>query len=290
MRLLHLSDLHLTAAGDDDAQHALDGLLHDCRHLAGLGLVVVSGDLADDGSPAAYAAARARLEAYADRHGAALISCVGNHDDRDAFAAALGTGHRDRAGRDVGIRAAAARGSLAALSDVNGLRVVTLDALVPGKGYGVLAPSDLAWLAEELSRPAARGTIVVVHQPPVVLDLAWEQALALQGAQALETAIAGSDVRVVLSGHVHHALCGALGATPVLVTPGVADRFDLTAPEDVFRMVHGASATVIELPDDGRPLRSWTLHAASPRAGEVRVELDADAVAAMIREAGPEPA
>ena len=53
-RILHLSDTHATATGIDedgvDALAALDQILRDCRHLTGLDLVVVSGDIADDGS------------------------------------------------------------------------------------------------------------------------------------------------------------------------------------------------------------------------------------------------
>ena len=50
-RILHLSDPHVTRTGLDedgvDAIAALERILHDARHVPGLDLVVVSGDIAD---------------------------------------------------------------------------------------------------------------------------------------------------------------------------------------------------------------------------------------------------
>ena len=59
MRILHLSDTHLTQmTGPDgdgvDTRQSLRRILHDCRELPGLDAVVVTGDVADDGSREAY--------------------------------------------------------------------------------------------------------------------------------------------------------------------------------------------------------------------------------------------
>ncbi len=60
-RILHLSDPHLTGTGQDmdgvDAAGALDRILADVRFVTGIDLVVVSGDIADDGSDEGGAAA-----------------------------------------------------------------------------------------------------------------------------------------------------------------------------------------------------------------------------------------
>jgi 3',5'-cyclic AMP phosphodiesterase CpdA len=53
-RILHLSDPHLTRTGTDedgvDAVAALERILHDARFVPDVDLVVVSGDVADDGT------------------------------------------------------------------------------------------------------------------------------------------------------------------------------------------------------------------------------------------------
>jgi len=50
---------------------------------------VVSGDVADDGSPEAYAAAAGLVGGFARSHGARQVYCTGNHDDRAGFAEVL---------------------------------------------------------------------------------------------------------------------------------------------------------------------------------------------------------
>lgn len=104
MRILHLSDFHLPRlpgvdADGVDARATLTQMLQDCQHLEDVDLVVVSGDVADDGSQPGYADALALISGLARRHGAAQVYCTGNHDQRDAFAAILGSGHLDQAGQ-----------------------------------------------------------------------------------------------------------------------------------------------------------------------------------------------
>ena len=70
MRILHLSGTHLPIddGGDGDgvdARLALKQLLYDCRHLLELDAVVLSGDVADDGSDAAYRDAFTLISDYA---------------------------------------------------------------------------------------------------------------------------------------------------------------------------------------------------------------------------------
>jgi 3',5'-cyclic-AMP phosphodiesterase len=61
-RVLHLSDLHLNAHGElrygVDADLALGAVLESCASLGELAAVIVTGDVADDGSEAAYSRAR----------------------------------------------------------------------------------------------------------------------------------------------------------------------------------------------------------------------------------------
>src|SRR4051812_28733693 len=96
-RVLHLSDPHLTRTGIDengvDARAALERMLHDARFVPGIDLVVVSGDIADDGSTEGYAGVLELVGRFAAERGIPHVYCTGNHDVRAAFAAALGSGH-----------------------------------------------------------------------------------------------------------------------------------------------------------------------------------------------------
>jgi 3',5'-cyclic AMP phosphodiesterase CpdA len=271
-RILHLSDTHVTATGLDedgvDALGALDHILRDCRHLPGLDLIVVTGDIADDGSAEGCALVRDRIGRFAaDRR----ISCVyttGNHDRRPGFTAALGSGHLDARGADTGQLLPGLDAERAAVSMVGGLRVITLDSLVPGSVHGVVSRAQLDALRRLLSSPAPAGTILALHHPPIHTSTApWMTEMGLHNRDELAAAVEGRDVTAILCGHFHLQLTGQLGGTTVWATPGVVTRVDLTAPPCVFRAVSGAGATVIDLGGPFSP-SFHVVHARDPQAGE----------------------
>jgi 3',5'-cyclic-AMP phosphodiesterase len=291
MRILHLSDTHLRH-GDEPHRNGVDATASLRLMLDGLGrqrdvgAVVVTGDLADDGSPAAYARLRELVGEFARRLAAPLFLTTGNHDERGAFRAALGSGHLAPDGTD---RAAAvvgqADGERAAVSEVAGWRFVTLDSLVPGRVHGRLSRRQLDWLREVLAAPAGRGTVLALHHPPIALDHPMQRAFGLHAPGELAEVIAGTDVRAVLTGHFHLQLSGALAGVPVWVTPGVVNRIDLTTSPGTERAVRGASATLVELGGPGGPL-FHTLHARDPRAHETVHELDEDRVREIVARYG----
>ena len=279
MRILHLSDPHVTRE-PGLGHEALRLILADCARLPGLDAVVVTGDLADDGSPEAYAEVRAQVGGFARARGIPAILATGNHDERAAFTAALGSGHLD--GPALCLDAA----ERAAASLVDGYRIVTLDSLVPGRGYGWVGTAQLDWLREVLAAPAPAGTVLAFHHPPIARDVAVQRALGLRNADEVAAVIRGTDVRLVLTGHFHLQLSGQWAGVPVWVTPGVVSRVDATAPVGTERAVRGAAATVVDLGGPASPLLH-VVHARDPRAGETVYDLDAAALAAVIERLGP---
>ncbi|MFJ5219386.1 metallophosphoesterase family protein [Streptomyces sp. NPDC088354] len=292
MRILHLSDIHI---GPDDAPNArgvdaresLRRMLTDLEAVPGIGTVVVSGDVADDGSPEAYTAARDMVREFASRKGAPVVFCTGNHDERGAFAKVLGSGHIGIDGRDTATTVVdSPEGERAAASTIDGHRLITLDSLVPGKVYGRVGARQLDWLREVLAAPAPNGSVVVLHHPPVTLDVEVQKTLGLQDAAELADVVRGTDVRLVLCGHFHLQLFGHLASVPVWVTAGVLSRIDLTAPPGTERAVRGASATLVDLAGPYAPM-FHVLHARDPRAGETVYELDRDQLRSVIDRLGP---
>lgn len=280
MRILHLSDCHiprLNGIDEDgvDARATLSDLLRDCTHLEGIDLVVVSGDIADDGSREGYTDALGLIGEFARARGVPQVYCPGNHDDRGAFAAILGSGHHDRAGRQVGRLAASSAGERAAVSEVAGYRVISLDSLVPGRVHGRISRAQLSWLRELLVQPSPAGSVVVLHHPPIALDREPQNSVGLHNASELAEAIDGSDVQVVLCGHFHAQITGRLGSVPVWVGPGIVTRIDLTAPSGLDRAVRGAAATVVDLGGPYSPM-FHVLHARDPRAGQTVYLVDAN--------------
>ncbi|MCM4080319.1 metallophosphoesterase [Paractinoplanes hotanensis] len=273
MRILHLSDTHLTrAAGPNadgiDPRESLARILNDCGELAGLDAVLVTGDVADDGSAEAYAAVRSLVGAFAAERGIPALYTTGNHDERKAFTAGLGA-------------------ELTSVTVIGGHRIITLDSLVPGRVYGHLDDEQLLWLRSVLATPAPQATVLAFHHPPIGLDNEVQRTLGLTNPGDLAEVIRGTDVRLVLTGHFHLQLFGLLAGVPVWVTPGVVNRIDLTGPPGGERAVRGASATLVELGGPGSPLLH-VLHARDPYAGRTAHEHDAETMAALIARWRPE--
>ena len=234
--LLHISDTHLLGGG----RRLYDRVAAD-THLRELfeqfeasggrpEAIVFTGDLADRGEPEAYDLLRSIVEPAAARLGAQVIWVMGNHDDRDAF-------RRGLLGDVVGGQRPVDR-----VHDVNGLRVITLDTTVPGHHHGEVTGDQLDWLAEELSIPAADGTILALHHPPVpsVLDLAVSVELRDQGA--LAEVVAGSDIRSIIGGHLHYSSTATFAGVPVSVASASCYTQDLTVPVGGTRGRDGARA------------------------------------------------
>lgn len=271
-RILHLSDTHVTASGIDmdgvDAVAALDGILHDARHVPDLDAVVVSGDIADDGSAAGCGAVVERVGAFAAERGIPHIYSTGNHDARGPFREVLGTGHRDADGSDRGRLLDPESDLCTSVSLLGELRIITLDSLVPGKTHGFLDEHQLACLAAELATPTRDGTVLVLHHPPLHLtSLPWVADVVLRNISALGRVVRSSDVRTILAGHLHFQVSGFLAGVPVWVTPGVVTRIDTTAPPHLVRGVLGAGASIVDLADPASPT-FHVISARDPRAGE----------------------
>jgi 3',5'-cyclic AMP phosphodiesterase CpdA len=102
---LQLSDTHVdqvdgpNSAGVN-ARESLRRILDDCREVENIDVVVVNGDVADDGSREAYVVVLELIGGFARERGIPAIFSTGNHDEREAFAEVLGSGHVDATGID----------------------------------------------------------------------------------------------------------------------------------------------------------------------------------------------
>lgn len=268
-RLLHLSDLHLRASGHAgegvDPDRSLALVLEACAHLGDLSAVVVTGDVADDGSARAYERARAALLAFAQERGAHLVIGTGNHDVRSSFMKVLGHGHF-RPDASVSGQAGPP-GRVCAASTVDGLRIVTLDSLVPGKWFGRLDAEQLTWLRGLLDAEPDLPTVIAFHHPPITLDVEIQRRVRLEDGDDLAAVLRHGNPVTVLCGHFHQQISGQLGGVPTWVTPGVYTRIDhLTGPEGTERAMAGGSATLVDLTTPSSPT-FVTLAANDPNLG-----------------------
>jgi len=239
LTLLQFSDTHILPEGElmhgqvdtlANLEAAIELVAASGARVAAL---LLTGDLTDSGAPEAYRRLRGVITPFAERIGADVVYVPGNHDERTAFRAELlhGGQSSDR------------------VHWAGGLRIVVLDSSVPGRHDGHLSDAQLGWLAEELARPAPLGTVLVLHHPPLPSPVPTVHLLRLRGADRLGAVVAGSDVRLIVTGHAHHTSSGVLGTIPVWVSPALAYRVDAMSPSGRLRGAEGAGFTRIDLID-----------------------------------------
>jgi 3',5'-cyclic AMP phosphodiesterase CpdA len=176
--------------------------------------VVLTGDLTDFG----------RAEEY--EHLASLLAPLtmpvyllpGNHDEREQMRRSfpshtyLGTS-----------------GPLQYSVRVGGLRLVTLDTVVPRQSGGALPRERLDWLERELAKDETTPTVVAMHHPPFKTMIGHMDRIGLaEGAQDLE-AIVGKhrNIERVICGHLHRTILRRFGGTIASTCPSPAHQVAL---------------------------------------------------------------
>jgi Icc protein len=225
--LAHISDTHLLT-GDARQYDAIDTAARFAAaldRLAGMDpapqALVLTGDLADLGEPDAYRLLRTMVEPVAERMGAQVVWCMGNHDERTAYSRELFGSESDEPQDRV--------------HDVAGLRIVSLDTSVPGWHHGELTDAQLAWLRDVLATPAEHGTILALHHPPIPSPmLPVAEVIELLHTDRLADVVRGSDVRAILGGHYHFTSHSTFAGIPVSVA---AATCNLSAPAPLGRFI-----------------------------------------------------
>lgn len=242
--LLHLSDTHLMG-GNAPLAGRFDTATNLARTLAAAeatgirpDAIVFTGDLTDLGEPDAYAALRAAVEPVADRLGAPVVWVAGNHDERPALRGGL-----------LGLEPT--QEAVTGVWDLDGLRLVALDTSVPGWHHGDLDHGQLEWLRRVLAQPAPLGTILALHHPPLPSHVPLFDILELREQGRLADAIAGSDVRAILAGHLHYSTSGTFAGVPVSVAAATCYTMNLARPAvAVNGMDAGQSFHLVHVYDD----------------------------------------
>ena len=242
--IVHISDTHLLAGnrplgGRYDTAGNLSATLAAVER-TGIrpDAIVFTGDLTDLGEPDAYAALRAEVEPFAARLGAPVVWVAGNHDERPALREGL-------------LDAAPSSEPVTGVWDLGGLRLVGLDSTVPGWHHGDLDAAQLDWLRDVLATPAPLGTILALHHPPLPSHIPFFDILELQHQDELAAAIAGSDVRAILAGHLHYSTSGTFHGIPVSVASATCYTMNLQRPpQEVNGMDAGQSFQLVHVYED----------------------------------------
>jgi len=182
-------------------------------------LVLLTGDLTDCGLIDEYRHLRELLAGL----DVPVYMVPGNHDRRENL--------RNVFADDPAIPKGP--GPIQYVVDSFDVRLIALDTVVEGEGYGALGPQRLQWLAERLAEAPARPTVIFMHHPPFCTGMSAMDRIGCRDGDALGTLIQRHpQVQRVLCGHVHRPIqmpwCGTLGC----VAPSTAHQLILELDTD----------------------------------------------------------
>ena len=113
--------------------------------------LVLSGDLTDHGDLESFEKTAALLEVIE----CPILAMVGNHDTREGLLHAF----PDTPTHDGFIQYA---------TEKNGLRILCLDTMEPGRHGGAFCDVRAAWLSDHLAAHPDTPTMIFMHHPPIV--------------------------------------------------------------------------------------------------------------------------
>lgn len=212
MLIAQITDLHVRAAAGDAKYgvDAADQLRRAVERINGFSpvpdLVVVTGDLADEGTDAELERV-SRLLAPLDPPCRVL---PGNHDTRDGMRRAFPD-------HDY----LPEQGHVSWVDDTGPVRVIGLDSTVPGRHDGELDRERLDWLAAALAARPDQPTVLAMHHPPFDSGLWWMDRQSLgAGRRELRDLLADHrQVVRVICGHQHRSVQASWGPTSLSICP-----------------------------------------------------------------------
>ena len=243
MRLIQITDCHLQA--DPQARsrcgiplRQLEAVVAAVRE-AQPDVVIVTGDISNDGSVASYQHARQVF---------AALECPwfwfgGNHDQAAQM-------------RDIH--------PIQEVIDLGSWRLVMADTHAAGFAHGELGEARIARLVTRLAEDE-RPTLLAMHHPPLAVGSAWLDAIGLKNSEALWQALVPfAQVKAVLCGHIHQAFVGrrqlAQGEVMVYGCPATADQFLPGAVEFAVDEVSRPGFRLVELSDTAWRTRIQRVH------------------------------
>jgi 3',5'-cyclic-AMP phosphodiesterase len=224
MLLAQISDLHVRPVGErykdavDSNRMFADAVEHLNRLDPQPDLVLITGDLVDEGLQAEYDSLRALLGSLALPY----LLMPGNHDDRERLAQCF----PEHAYLP-------ANGPKHYVIDRHAVRIVALDTTVPGDHHGEVDEAGLAWLATTLAATQDAPTVVLMHHPPIACGIPYLDKYMCRRPERIAEVIGRfANVERVLCGHVHRPILQRWAGTLLCSCPSTATQIALQLRPD----------------------------------------------------------
>jgi 3',5'-cyclic AMP phosphodiesterase CpdA len=219
MLIAQLTDLHIRPPGVAANRVAETNMLTERALRAVVArrpapdVVVISGDLTECGLPEEYAVLAEMLARIVPMP---VYVVPGNHDRRENLVTGLpGYTLQD--------------GFLHYAVEGHPVRMVMLDTVVPGAGYGELCQARLEFLDRTLAAQPDVPTMIVMHHPPFACGIAHMDDIALRDPGAFAAVVARhKQVARIVCGHVHRPVFTGLQQAIASIAPSVAHQVEFT--------------------------------------------------------------
>ncbi len=175
-------------------------------------LLLMTGDLTEYGDDESFA----RLADAVKDCPFPVYPMVGNHDTREALVKAFP-------------ETPAPDGFVQYALEQDGLRMIMLDTLQPGRHGGSFCDTRAAWLKAELEAHRDVPTVIVMHHPMITVGIDWmDPDTAANWIARFEAAVKGHNQIVgILTGHIHRTIVGSWNNLPIAICQSVAPRVAL---------------------------------------------------------------
>jgi 3',5'-cyclic-AMP phosphodiesterase len=212
MLIAQVTDIHIGFAPEDGAdelnRRRLVAVLE--RIVSGPNrpdLLVLSGDLTEHGDHQSFA----DVAALVGELPVPTWPMVGNHDHRDNLRRTFPQANTG----DPFVHHAI---------DLDGLRVLLLDTLEPGRHGGAFCEARARWLADQLDAHPDTPTLIFMHHPPIVSGVSWmDPAPNEPWIERFGAVVEGRRQIVrIQCGHLHRPVQASFRGIPLGITASVA--------------------------------------------------------------------
>jgi Icc protein len=208
--IIQITDLHLGATPDAVVAgiRPFDSFLAvlDALDQAGHGgdLLLLSGDLSGDSSAGAYI----MLNEILKERDKKAIWLPGNHDDVLLMEEYL---------IDFPLRS---------ISEIGNWGILALDSSQSGTPIGRISDDQLQKVSEGLRQLSGKSILVSMHHCPITVGCQWLDEQRITNSQDLYDLLSPhSNVKAVVTGHVHQQFDGLWGNIPLYTSPSSSIQF-----------------------------------------------------------------
>lgn len=243
MLIAQVTDLHLDAQNGVNCENTWQfrRVLADIKEMRRQpDMMIVTGDLAENGGRHAYEALRSEVSGL----DMPLYFAMGNHDDRTTFRSCFPESQFND-------------GYLQYSLDKGPFRVIVIDTSEPGRHGGAFCERRANWLEAELAKAPHKPTLIAMHHPPTDMGIPWMAASeTADWVQRFKTVVkTHNNIVHIMCGHIHRTIFKRFDGTTLSVASAVAPqvKLDLSA----IKVNNPDGRVLLEEANPGYALHHW---------------------------------